>query len=182
MSPGNRHNSPWIQQRTCWSYSHTTTRCRDGVTALLLLLSYNTDTGNGNRTKKHREKWSLPSCASPHPGSHSAGRLIKPFLRVGMDELCVLPSLELGDPSHCLPTFPSCWDVWDEHKDLCETEIGKGGKNTKPRRIWHGLGFLVFRTLEPNEPSSIQSPTFQPDFFQRKEGLGLPGASRTALN
>lgn len=53
----------------------TTTRCRDGVTVLLLLLSYNTDTGNSNRTEKNRqEKWSLPSCASSHPGSHSAGR------------------------------------------------------------------------------------------------------------
>lgn len=48
-----------------------------------------------------------------------------------MDELRVLPSLELGDSPTAASqawAFPSGWDVWDEHKDLWETEIGKGGK------------------------------------------------------
>lgn len=182
MSPGNHHNSPWIQRRTCWSYSHTATRCRDGVTALLLLLAYNTHTGNGNATEKHREKWSLPRCASPHPGSHSAGRRTKPFRRVGMDELCAAKpgaGISLPPPK---PGLFHLFGMFGMNTRTCgKYEMGKGRENTKPRRIWHGLGFLVLRTSEPSKPSSIQSPTFQPHFFQRKEGQGLPGASRTAL-
>lgn len=173
MSPGNHHNSPWIQRRTCWSYSHTATRCRDGVTALLLLLAYNTHTGNGNATEKHREKWSLPHCASPHPGSHSAGRWTKPFRRVGMDELCAAKpgaGISLPPPK---PGLFHLFGMFGMNTRTCgKYEMGKGGETPNQGEFGMDQDFWFSELQSPASQALSKAQHSNLTFSRGKRGRG----------
>lgn len=147
MSPGNRHNSPQVQQRTCWSYSYTTTRCRDGVTALLFLLPYNTHTGTATEPK-NTGKSGAPQAVlplSPAPAvldtrqSHSRGW-------EWMNSMC----WEIPPTTSQAQAFPS---VWDEHNDLWEIkDMGKGGRTRNQGEFGMDGDFWF---------SELQSPTSQ---------------------
>lgn len=157
MSPGNRHNSPRVQRRTCWSYSHTTTRCRDGVTALLFLLPYNTHTGTATEPKNTRKSGAPQAVLplSPAPAvldtrqSHSRGW-------EWMNSMC----WEIPPTTSQAQAFPS---VWDKHKDLWEIKRwGRAAEHkTKENLAWMGIfGFQNFRAQRAKLCPKPNIPTF----------------------